>query len=150
MLYTASGHAGTLAVAFGGDGTHLFTAGREGPVKEWAVPASPPVPDGMQMFGAFSPVASACMPNGLRLARAFLVGEGEKNSLEVRIWDEKGGPFRVPIKSDLWPDNIDRLLFNQDGTRLAAQYMIHRADIPVRPEGVERRKREGAAHRGQG
>ena len=130
VLFTARGHAGTPAVGFGGGGTRLLTAGWEGPVKEWAEPAAPrPVPDGMQMFGAFSPLACACTPNGLRLARAFLVGNGDKNSLEVRIWDETGGPFRVPIKSDLWPDNIGRLLFNGDGTRLAAQYVNHRSDF---------------------
>jgi WD40 repeat protein len=94
-------------------------------VKEWGEPAPQPVPDGMQMFGAFSPLACACTPNGLRLARGFPVGAGDKNSLEVRIWDEKAGPFRVPINVDLYPDNIGRLVFDQDGTRLAGQYANH-------------------------
>ncbi len=148
LRYTARGHAGTPAVAFGADGTRLLTAGRDGTVKEWAEPAPRPAPEGLEasdaladrlkhLFGylvpqpdwremsrTFSPLASAYTPNGLRLARASLVGEGDKAALEVRIWDEKGGPFRVPIHADIRPNKLGRLLFNQDGTRLIAQYVI--------------------------
>jgi WD40 repeat protein len=76
------------------------------------------------MSRTFSPLASACMPNGLRLARASLAGEGDKASLEVRIWDEKGGPFRVPIRADVRPFKVSGLSFNTDGTRVVAQYII--------------------------
>ena len=146
VLYTARGHAGTPAVAFGGDGSHLFTAGRDGTVKEWARPAPVPAPDGLeasdaladrlkrlftgsivpesdwrQMSRSFSPLASACTPNGRRLARAYLVGEGDKAALEIRIWDDKGGAFRVPIHADIRPFKVSGLTFSADGTRLVAQ-----------------------------
>jgi WD40 repeat protein len=149
VLYTARGHAGTPAVAFAPHGAHLLTAGRDGTVKEWAEPAPLAAPDGLEasdalaarlkrlftgaiipesdwgeMSRTFSPLASACMPNGLRLARASLAGEGDKASLEVRIWDEKGGPFRVPIRADVRPFKVSGLSFNTDGTRVVAQYII--------------------------
>jgi serine/threonine protein kinase/WD40 repeat protein len=153
VRYTVRGHAGTPAVAFSADGTRLLTAGLDGTVKEWAEPPPRPAPDGMEaapldvsdvladrllrqfegvivpapdwgkMSRDFSPLASACTPDGLRLARATL-GEGDKASLEVRIWDEKGGPFRVPIKADVRPSKVGGLLFNKDGTRLVAQYVV--------------------------
>ena len=72
----------------------------------------------------FSPLASACSPNGLRLARAFLAGEGGREHLEVRIWDEKGGPSRAPIHADVRPTKVGGLLFNKDGMRLVAQYTV--------------------------
>ena len=118
VLFTARGHAGTPAVGFGGGGTSRpLTAGWEGPVKEWAEARGAAARAGRDadVRRLLAAGVLACTPNGLRLARAFLVGNGDKNSLEVRIWDETGGPFRVPIKSDLWPDNIGRLLFNGDG-----------------------------------
>ncbi len=149
VLYMARGHAGTPAVAFAADGTRLLTAGLDGAVKEWAEPAPPPAPEGLEASDAladhlkglfkgaiipepdwrrmcrdFSPLASACTPNGLRLARASLGGEGDKASLEVRILDEKGGAFRVPIHADVRPSKVGGLLFNKDGTRLAAQYTV--------------------------
>jgi WD40 repeat protein len=153
VLYTARGHPATPAVAFTPDGAHLLTAGRDGTVKEWTEPAPRTVPDGLEASGGlaarlkrlfvgsqvpepdwqemsrtFSPLASACTPNGLRLARAFLADEGDKASLEVRIWNEKDGSLRVPINADLRPNKISRLLFNKDGTRLVASCVIPAAN----------------------
>ncbi len=57
--------------------------------------------------------------------------------MEVRIWDEKGGPFRVPIHADVWPSNIGGLLFNRDGTRLAAQYRPRPRAVELAKSGLK-------------
>jgi WD40 repeat protein len=153
--YIVRGHPGTPAVAFDTDGS-LVTAGRDGLIKQWAEPTPRPAaagleasdaladrlkgfdgerhgaahqPDWRQLSRDFSPLASACTPNGLRLARATLAGEGDKVHLEIRIWDEKGGPRRVPIQADVRPNKVKGLLFSKDGTRLVALSMVQFADL---------------------
>ncbi len=130
VQFTARGHAGTPAVAFSAaDGTRLLTAGWEGAVKEWAEPAPRPKPVDLEASSNYSPLATAFTPGGLRLARAFLVEEGDKKSLEIRAWDENGGPFRVPLKTPLRLDKIQHLVFSTDGTRLAADFIMAQATL---------------------
>ncbi len=122
VLYTVRGHTATPAVAFAG--AHLVTAGPDGTVKEWARPAPPPQPPDLGASSNYSPLAVAFTPTGLRLARAFLLEDGGKKTLEVRAWDESGGASRVAMKAQLALNKIQHLVFNTDGTRLAADFVM--------------------------
>ena len=120
-LYTVRGHVTTPAVAFTGGG-RLLTAGREGTVKEWAEPTPPPQPPNLNANNNYSPLAAAFTPNGLRLARAFVIEDGDKKSLEIRAWDKHGGAS-VLMRLPSIPSKIQHLVFNQDATLLAADYV---------------------------
>ncbi|HVS38861.1 MAG TPA: serine/threonine-protein kinase [Gemmataceae bacterium] len=121
VRYTARGHVATPAVAFTGDG-RLLTAGREGTVKEWSAPTARAQPADLNGSSNYSPLAAAFTPQGLRLARAFLIEDGDKRSLELRAWDEHGGAF-VLLKTPFPMNKVQHLVFNKDATLLAADYI---------------------------
>jgi serine/threonine protein kinase/WD40 repeat protein len=124
LLFTARGHAGTPGVAFNDDGTRLFTAGWEGTVKEWSEPPPHPEPKGLEANSNFSPLASALTRTGLRLARAFSAGAEDASSLEIRGWDEAKGPFTFTLPTGPRASKVQHLLFDAEGARLAADYVI--------------------------
>src|SRR5262249_8579708 len=102
---TVRGHAGTPAVGFNADGTRLLTVGWEGCVKEWAEPA-PNRPEQLEAAGNFSPLAYVVGRSGTRLARAFAGGADDPSAVEIRIWDEESGKYRVPVRTRLGANKL--------------------------------------------
>ena len=149
-LYTVRGHVTTPAVAFTG-GDHLLTAGREGTVKEWTQPTPRPQPADLSASNNYSPLAAAFTPNGLRLARAFLIEDGGKKSLEIRAWDEHGGALvlmKTPIPTE--QGSAPRFQQGRDAPRGRLRGAGHyRGQAAYRAESVGRRKRQGTADGGQ-
>ena len=149
-LYTVRGHVSTPAVAFTGGG-RLLTVGREGTVKDWAEPTPRPQPPNLNANNNYSPLAAAFTPSGLRLARAFVIEDGDKKSLEIRAWDEHGGafaPHEAPICTD--QDSAPRFQQGRESSRGRLRRAGHHPrQAASRAESVGPCNRQGAADGGQ-